>query len=114
MMPITRQQIEILLETPKEHDYIVSAYADMTVKDGFRSYVDTNLRNQARAAEEALKDNDFRKTLDANIDVIRQAVQDNPEPAARGLAVFSNVATGYRQVLPLHFPVHDPLVIKHT
>ena len=40
MMPIIRQQVEILLDTPDRHDYVVSAYADLTVQDGFKRYLD--------------------------------------------------------------------------
>src|SRR4051794_6477484 len=46
MMPMTRQQIEILLDTPDRRDYVVSAYADMTVKDGFNNYAEVQLKNE--------------------------------------------------------------------
>src|SRR5262249_58317835 len=80
MMPMTRQGIEILLDTPERHDYVVSAYADLTVKDGFSRHVDQEIRNQARAAEAALSQARARKDLDANIEVIRQAVQSAEPP----------------------------------
>src|SRR5262249_42541751 len=67
MMPMTRQQVEILLDTPNQRDYVVSAYADMTVQDGFNRYVDRYLKNQARAAGEALAAAEARKDLDANL-----------------------------------------------
>jgi len=111
MMPMTRQQVEILLDTPNQRDYVVSAYADMTVQDGFNRYVDRYLKNQARAAGEALAAAEARKDLDANLAVIRQAVQGRADPAARGLAVFSSVARGLRHVVPLVYPVENHLVI---
>src|SRR3954453_14462996 len=111
MMPITRQQIEILLDTPDQRDYVVSAYADMTVQDGFKRYVDLYLKNQVRAAGDALTEAKARKDLDANIAVIREAVETQAFPTARGLAVFSGVARGLRHVIPLEFPVENRLVI---
>lgn len=110
MMSMTRRGVEILLDTPDTHEYVVSAYADMTVKDGFYRHVDQEIRNGARAAEAALSKAKARKDLDANIEVIRQAVQ-TADPAARGLAVFSCVARSYRHVIPMDAPVENRLVI---
>src|SRR5689334_18435860 len=67
MSPMTRQEIEILLDTPDRRDYVVSAYADMTAQDGFNRYLELHLKNQARAAGEALAVAKARKDLDANI-----------------------------------------------
>lgn len=39
MMPMTRQEIEVLLDTPDQHDYVVSAYADLMVQDGFNHWL---------------------------------------------------------------------------
>ena len=50
MMTLTRQEIEVLLDFSKQRHFVVSAYADMTVQDGFSRHVETHLRNQARAA----------------------------------------------------------------
>jgi hypothetical protein len=113
MMPMTRKEIEILLDSPNQRDYVVSAYADMTVKDGFRRDVDLHLKNQARAANEALAEAKARKDLEDNVAVIREAVADQAQanPEARGLIVFSSVARGLRHVIPLDFPVEDRLVI---
>jgi len=111
MMSITRQQIEILLDIPDQRDYVVSAYADMAVQDGFKRYVDLYLKNQVRAAGDALTEAKARKDLDANIAVIREAVETQAFPTARGLAVFSGVARGLRHVIPLEFPVENHLVI---
>jgi len=111
MMSITRREIEILLDSPDQRDYVVSAYADMTVKDGFARHVDLHLRNQARAAEEALATAGARKSLEVNIEAIRRTVQDNGHPSSKGLAVFSSVARGLHHVVPLDFPVEDRLVI---
>ncbi len=113
MMPIAlaRQDIEILLDSPNQRDYVVSAYADMTVQDGFRRDMERFLENEAQAARDALATAEARKDLEANIAVIREALQGPPDPSARGLAVFSSVARGLRRVIPLGFPVHDRLVI---
>jgi peptide subunit release factor 1 (eRF1) len=112
MMPMTRQGIEVLLDSPERRGYVVSAYADMTVKDGFHNFVDVHLRNEAKAAEAALAGAEARKDLDENIEVIRQAVRQQDDPMARGLAVFSSVARGLRHVVPLHFRVENHLVIN--
>lgn len=111
MMPLARQDIEILLDTPSQRDYVVSAYADMRIQDGFFRYVDRHLKNQARAAGEALAAAEARKDLEANMAVIREAVQTQAGSPARGLAVFSGIAHGLRHIIPLDFPVEDRLVI---
>lgn len=111
MMAMTRQEIEILLDSPDQRNYVVSAYADMTVKDGFSRHVDQHLRNQLRAAAEALSEAKARKDLEANIDAIRQVVQKHNADGARGLAVFSSVARNIRHVIPLDFPVENRLII---
>ncbi len=113
MMPIAlgRQEIEILLDSPDQRDYVVSAYADMTVQNGFHRYMEHFLENEARAARESLAATAARKDLDANIAVIRDVMQAPRDPAARGLAVFSGVSRGLRQVIPLPFAVRDRLVI---
>ena len=110
MLPITRRDIEILLDSPDRTDYVVSAYADMRVKDGFRRYLDAELRNQARAAHEALANAEARKALDANLEAIQRAVEE-AEPSAKGLAVFTSAARGLQHAVPLDFPVENRLVI---
>jgi protein required for attachment to host cells len=113
MLPMARREIEILLDTPDQHDYVVSAYADLTVQDGFNRYMDRHLRNQARAASEALSEAKARKDLDTNMAVIRDAVhaQVQADPGTRGVVVFSSVARGLRQVIPLDCPVENQLII---
>jgi peptide subunit release factor 1 (eRF1) len=110
MMPLMRQEIEILLDTPHPRSFVVSAYADMTVQDGFNRYVDQHLRNQAREASEVLAETDIPKDLDAHIEVIRQAIAA-ADPAAKGLAIFVSVARDLRHVVTLDFPVENRLVI---
>lgn len=111
MMPLTRQEIEILLDTPDRRDYVVSAYADMTVKDGFSNHVEIHLKNQARAAGKALTEAEARHQLDANIEAIRRAVRSQDDPRIKGLAVFSGASRGLLHSVPLHFPVENLLVI---
>ncbi len=103
MMTLTRREIEVLLDSPKQRHFVVSAYADMTVQDGFSRHVETHLRNQARAAEVALGKAEARKSLEANIEVIRRAIsaadssskgpgrlfQRRPGPPSRRTAWFS-------------------------
>jgi protein required for attachment to host cells len=110
MMPITRSEIEILLDTPDRRDYVVSAFADLTVKDGFNNYVDIHLRNQARAAGDALGRAGARKALDSNLDAVRRAVAAQ-DGSAKGVAVFVSVARGLHHVVPLDFPVDNQLVL---
>ena len=111
MMPTTRQQIEVLLDRPDQHDYVLSAYVDMTVKDGFARDVDLHLKNQARAAAEALGTTQARKDLEANLEVVRQIVAEHTGSAAAGLAIFSSLPRGLRHVVPLDFEVENHLVI---
>jgi protein required for attachment to host cells len=110
MMTLTSQEIEILLDSPAQRDYVVSAYADLTVQDGFSRHVERELRNRARAARDALAEGEARKDLDANMAVIREAIAA-ASPSARGLAVFSSVGRGLRHVIPLGFPVENRLVL---
>lgn len=113
MIPIalSRRGIEILLDIPNQRNYVVSAYADMTVQDGFHRYIDRALSNEARAVREALATAEARKELDANIEAIREVVQAHKGTTARGLAVFSGVARGLRRAIPLEFAVENHLVI---
>lgn len=110
MMTLSRAEIEILLDASDRRGYVVSAYADLTVQDGFSHHVEQHLRNQAKAAEGVLADAEARRALDANLVVIRQAVAEAPG-GTRGLAVFSSLARGLRHVVPLGFPVENRLVI---
>ena len=110
-MTLLRQGIEVLLDSPDRHDYVVSAYADLTVRDGFERHIELHLKNQSRAAGDALGETAARRDLEANLAVIREAVRVPADPMARGLAVFSGVARGLRQVIPLEFPVENYLVI---
>jgi peptide subunit release factor 1 (eRF1) len=110
MMPITRRDIEVLLDTPDRTDFVVSAYADLRVKDGFHNHVETELKNQARALNGALAGSDARKTLDAHVDAIRRAVE-TANGGARGLAVFAGLERGLLRSIPLDFPVTNRLVI---
>jgi peptide chain release factor subunit 1 len=111
MMPMTRQEIEALLDSPEQQDYVVSAYVDMTVKNGFTRDVDLHLRNQARAAAETLAQTRARKDLETNIEVIRQIVSERAGTPAQGLAIFSSLSRGSRHVFPLDFEVENRLVI---
>ena len=110
MMSMTRQAIEILLDETDKKDYVVSAYADLSVKDGFHDFVDVSLRNGARAAGHILTEDEAREALEANIAVIRQAVRE-VDGSARGAAIFSSVARNLRHVVPLNFPVENHLVV---
>jgi|GEM_PF-1796073 len=110
MMTLTRQEIEVLLDSPKQRQLVVSAYADLTVSDGFSRHVERHLRNHARAAEAALAKAEARDQLEANIEVVRQAIA-SADPATKALAVFSSVARGLRHVVPLGFPVENRLII---
>jgi peptide subunit release factor 1 (eRF1) len=108
---LSRREIEILLDSPNQRDYVVSAYADMTVQDGFHRYFDRALNNETRAVREALATTGARKELDANFEAIRGAVLAHKGTTARGLVVFSSVSRGFHRVIPLEFPVENHLVI---
>jgi protein required for attachment to host cells len=110
MLPMTRRDIEILLDTPDRRDYVVSAFVDLRVKDGFRRDVDVTLRNLAREANDALREAKARKSLEANIEPIVRAAT-TADPSAKGLAVYSSVARGLKHSVPLDFPVETRLVI---
>lgn len=111
MTPLTRENIEILLDSPKEKNYVVSAFADLTVKDGFRDFFDQDFRNQTKAVAAALSEAEAREVLDANLDEVRRAVRDEVDPSAKGVAVFVSVARELRLVRALDFPVENRLVI---
>jgi hypothetical protein len=111
MMTLTRHEIEILLDSPECRDYVVSAYADMTVKNGFTRDVELHLKNQARAAADALRDTQARKDLEANIAVVKELVAEQAGTSSRGLAIFSSLARGLSHVVPLDFEVENRLII---
>ncbi len=111
MMPITRRDIEILLDSPSQKDYVVSAYVDMRVKDdGFHRQADVQLRNQAREANSALSEAEARTVLDANMAAIERAIHE-AEPSAKGLAVFSGAQRKLFHAVNLDFPVENYLVV---
>ncbi len=110
MMPITRHELEVLLDTPQRRDYVVSAFADLRVKDGFRSFVETHQKNQFRDAHLALSEADARRVLDENLEPIQRAVA-TADSAAKGLAVFSGAGRGLFHAVNLDFPVDNHLVI---
>lgn len=114
MMPMTRENIEILLDSPDETKYVVSAFADLTVKDGFRNFFDQDFRNQAKAVAAALPEAAARDVLDANLDEVRKAVREEVDPSAKGVAVFVSVPRGLRHVRALNFPVENHLVIDEA
>ena len=95
--PRVKQDIEILLDTPDRTDYVVSAYADMRVKDGFHNFVDVEMRNLARAADGALSEAEARKALDANVAAIRRAF-DSADTSARGLLTFQFFVDAWRRL----------------
>ena len=111
MMPMTRQEIEVLLDSPDRRDYVVSAYADMTVKNGFTRDVDLHLKTQAKSAAEAFANTKARKDLEANLEIIRQIVADHASSPSKGLAIFCSLPQGLRHVVPLDFEVENRLVI---
>ena len=110
MMPITRSDLEILLDSPDRTDYVVSAFADLTVKDGLRRNAETQLANIARQAGLALTEAEARTVLDEHLGPILQAV-DRANPSARGFAAFSAPGRGLFHSVELNFPVADRLVI---
>jgi hypothetical protein len=110
MMPMTRRDLEILLDSPDRRDYVVSAYVDLRVKDGFRRDVDVTLRNLAREASEALSEAKARKSLEANLEPISRAAL-TADSGARGLAAFSGAERGLFHAVALDFPVETRLVI---
>src|SRR5262249_10827877 len=83
----------------------------LTVRNGFERHMELHLKNESRAAGEALAEAEARRDLGENLAVIREAVRGHADGQARGLAVFSGVARGLRQVIPLDFAVEDRLVI---
>lgn len=111
MMPMTRQEIEILLDSPGQRNYVISAYVDMTVKNGFARDVELHLKKQVRAAAEALPGTGARRDLETNLELIRQIVGDHSGTPAQGLAIFSSPPRGLRHVVPLDFPVENRLII---
>jgi peptide subunit release factor 1 (eRF1) len=111
MMPMTRPGIVVLLDRPDERGLVVSAYADMTVQDGFHRYVEQNLENLAAEAAKLLSGADARKALEENLDVIREAIRTEYDPTAAGMAIFSGASTKLRHVMNLEFPVENRLVI---
>ena len=110
MMPITREEIEILLDSPDQTDYVVSAFADLTVKDGFRT---SSTRNSATRRGPPPRRSGGRGPQGAG----RQyrgdprAVREEVDPSAKGVAVFVSAPAACGTSVPLDFPVENRLVI---
>lgn len=111
MVPLTRGEIEALLDAPGvgPGGFVVSAFADLTVRNGFERDVERHLKNEAKAAGGALGEK-ARRGLDDDLEAVRRAVRE-ADPKARGLAVFSAAARGFLRVVPLDFPVADRLMV---
>jgi protein required for attachment to host cells len=110
MLMMTRRDLEILLDRPDRRDFVVSAYLDLRVSDGFHRDTEVVVRNLARDAMAALSDARARKSLERNIEPILKAIA-GADPSARALAVFSSVARGLLHVVSLDFPVETRLII---
>jgi hypothetical protein len=110
MIPLTRGDIEVLLDSPSQTDYVVSAYADLRVRDGFHRYIETELKNLEKELAQAMSAGDARKLLDANIEPIRRAVRD-ADPSLKGLAVFSGASRGLFHTVPLELALENYLVV---
>src|SRR5690242_11634706 len=112
MMPMTRQEIEVLLDAPGERDFIVSVYADLTVQDGFHDFAARHLKNERKAVEAALSQagDGAKKALEENLREADRLVAGRHDPSARGLAVFASTARGLRRAVELDFPVENRLV----
>ncbi|RUL88514.1 baeRF10 domain-containing protein [Tautonia sociabilis] len=110
MMPITRNDLEILIDFPDQTDYVVSAFADLTVRDGFRRFAETELANIVRQAGAALSEAEASRALDEHMGPILQAVE-HAEPSSKGLAAFSAPGRGLFHVMQLAFPVGNKLVL---
>jgi hypothetical protein len=110
MMPITRSDLEILLDSPEQTDYVVSAFADLTVKDGFRRYAGTELAKIARQAGAALSEAEAKTALDEHVGPILEAV-GRAAPVAKGFAAFSAPGRGLFHAIELPFPIENLLVI---
>ncbi|CAN5910471.1 hypothetical protein BH23PLA1_BH23PLA1_30720 [soil metagenome] len=110
MMPITRKDLQILLDTPDEKDYIVTAYADLSVKDGWFRYVEVEMKNLARAVNVALSEAEARTVLEASLDPIRRAIE-TADPTSKGLAAFSGAKRGLFHSVALDFPVSNKIIL---
>jgi peptide subunit release factor 1 (eRF1) len=110
MMPITRSDLEILLDSPEQTDYVVSAFADLTVKDGFRHFASTQLGEIARQAGVALSEAEARTALDEHVGPILEAV-GRAAPGAKGFAAFSAPGRGLFHAIELPFPIENRLMI---
>lgn len=100
MLPLTRVEIEDLLDVQGRDDEVVSAFADLTVRNGFERHVELHLKAPTKG----------RRDLGEDFEVVREAVR-GADPKARGLAVFSAVARGFKRVVPLDFPVENRVVV---
>lgn len=110
-MPMTRGTIESLLDSPDKRNFVVSAFADLTVKDGFRDLSDQEFRNQARTALAMMAGTEAAEALEASLAAVRSAIRE-VDPTARGVAVFTSQARGLHHVMPLKTRVENRLVIN--
>ena len=111
LMPMTCRGVEILLDSADRRDYVLSAYADLTVQDGFRHYADRFLREEVRSASAALGSSEARKALDDNIPAVLDAIRDQGPGTHKGLAVFVSQARGLNHVVSLEFPVENRIIL---
>ncbi len=110
MMTLTRGEIEILLDSPDQTNYVVSAFADLTVQDGFRDPSSRNAQPGARPPPR-LSEAEARKALDANIEVDPPGVREEVDPDGQGARRLRLGRPGPAARRALDFPVENRLVI---
>ena len=111
MMPITRPELEILLDTPDRRDYVVMRLR----RPAGARWLSQLCRRSCPEPGSRCSRSRFRKPRPARRSTpiscaIERAIA-NADSSARGLAVFSGADRKLFHVVTLHFPVENELVI---
>ena len=115
MIDLTQDAVQVLLDHPKGEGMIVSCYADTSVTEGFVSVWSQHLKNEARAIEQRLaEDQQAQARFARNLAVIRHALEELGAQRPRGMALFSAAERGFFRALPLSVPVKDRLVLDEA
>ena len=115
MIDLTQDAVQVLLDHPKGEGMIVSCYADTSVTEGFVSHWFQHLKNEARAIEQRLvEDQQTQARFARDLAVIRHALEEPGAQRPRGMALFSAAERGFFRAFPLSVPVKDRLVLDEA
>jgi len=112
MATFVSNDVQVLLDQPKNQGMTVTCYADTSVSEGFEPHWLQPLKTEvSRVRQRLAGDHQARLEFERNIEEIRRALESSGARQARGMAVFSAAARGFFLALPASVPYDNRLVV---